>query len=170
MLFGDAFVRQTLGIFQPMLQVKYLLLDFGARSARINEVRQQLFSANFSFNRVHLDILFETSRRYYQLLNAIGQKEAAQVNFDNVETVRKAVDALLAVGLATLPDALEARAAAAQANFTLQAAIGDVDIQRGDLLSLHGAAPSNGFEVQPSTEIPTPDHSSSTSNKPPPQP
>jgi outer membrane protein len=80
------------------------------------------------------------------------------VNFDNAETVRKAVDARLNVGLATLPDALEARAAAAQANFTLQAAIGDVDIRRGDLLSLLGAAPSERLQVQALAEIPTPDH------------
>ena len=101
-----------------MLQLNYLIFDFGARSARIDEARQQLLGANLTFNRTFLDVLFETMRRYYELLNAMGQRDAAQVNFDNAETVRKAVDARLTVGLATLPDALEARAAAAQANFT----------------------------------------------------
>jgi outer membrane protein TolC len=157
-LFDDVFVEQTLGIFQPMLQLNYLIFDFGARSARIAEARQQLLAANLTFNRTFLDVLFETMRRYYALLNAMGQSDAAQVNFDNAETVRKAVDARLTVGLATLPDALEARAAAAQANFTLQAAIGDVDIRRGDLLSLLGAAPSQRLQVQPLAEIPTPEH------------
>src|ERR1700685_1475975 len=157
-LFNDIFVQQTLGIFQPMLQLNYLIFDFGARSARINEARQQLIAANLTFNRTFLDVLFETMRRYYQLLNGMGQREAAQVNFDNAETVRKAVDARLAVGLATLPDALEARSAAAQAAFTLQTAIGDVDIERGGLLSLLGAAPSDHLQVQPLAEIPTPDH------------
>ncbi len=157
-LFDDVFVQQTLGIFQPMLQLNYLIFDFGARSARIDEARQRLLGANLTFNRTFLEVLFETMRRYYELLNAIGQRDAAQANFDNAETVRKAVDARLNVGLATLPDALEARAAAAQANFTLQAAIGDVDIRRGDLLSLLGAAPSEHLQVQPLAEIPTPEH------------
>jgi outer membrane protein len=157
-LFGDVFVWQTLGIFQPMLQLNYLIFDFGGRSARIDEARQRLLGANLSFNRTFLDVLFETMRRYYELLNSVGQRDAAQANFDNAETVRKAVDARLTVGLATLPDALEARAAAAQANFTLQAAIGDVDIRRGDLLSHLGAAPSERLQVQPLAEIPTPDH------------
>jgi outer membrane protein len=157
-LFDDVFVQQTLGIFQPMLQLNYLIFDFGARSARIDEARQRLLGANLAFNRAFLDVLFNTMRRYYELLNAIGQRDAARVNFDNAETVRKAVDARLTVGLATLPDALEARAAAAQANFALQAAIGDVDIRRGDLLSLLGAAPSEHLQVQPLAEIPTPDH------------
>src|SRR3984885_14145240 len=157
-LFDDVFVQQTLGIFQPMLQLNYLIFDFGARSARIDEARQQLLGANLTFNRTFLDVLFETMRRYYELLNSMGQRDAAQVNFENAETVRKAVDARLNVGLATLPDALEARSAAAQTNFTLQAAIGDVDIRRGDLLSLVGAAPSERLQVQPLAEIPTPDH------------
>src|SRR5277367_334355 len=118
-LFDDVFVQQTLGIFQPMLQLSYLVFDFGARSARIDEARQQLLGANLTVNRTFLDVLFETMRRYYELLNAIGQRDAAQANFDNAETVRKAVEARLTVGLATLPDALEARSADAQANFNL---------------------------------------------------
>jgi outer membrane protein TolC len=157
-LFDNIFVQQTLGIFQPMLQLNYLIFDFGARSARIDEARQQLLGANLTFNRAFLDVLFETMRRYYELLNAMGQRDAAQVNFDNADTVRKAVDARLTVGLATLPDALEARAAAAQANFNLQAAIGDVDIRRGELLSLLGATASEHLQVQPLAEIPTPEH------------
>ena len=157
-LFGGSFVRQTLGFYQPMVQVNYLVLDFGNRSARIESARQQLLSANLSFNRVQLDVLFETSRRYYRLLDTIGQRDAAKVNFDNADTVRKAVEARLAVGLATLPDALEAQAAAQQANFALQAAIGDVDIARGDLLSLLGASPLEELEVQSLADLVLPNH------------
>lgn len=157
-LFNEAFVRQTEGLYQPMLQVNYLVLDFGNRSSRIEEARQQLLSANLSFNRVQLDLLFEVARRYYRLLNTLGQREAAQLNFENADTVRKAVEARLAVGLATLPDALEARAAAAQADFTLQAAIGDVDIARGDLLSLLGSSPLQPLAVQSLKDLALPDH------------
>ena len=157
-LLGTTFVRQTLGLYQPMLQVNYLILDFGNRSAQIEQARQQLISSNLSFNRVQLDVLFETSRRYYRLLETIGQRDAAQVNFDNADTVRKAVEARLAVGLATLPDALEARAAAAQAEFALQSAIGDVDVARGDLLSLLGASPTETLKVQALAELTLPIH------------
>ena len=52
------FVQQTLGIFQPMIQLNYLIFDFGARSARIDEARQQLLGANLTFNRTFLDVLF----------------------------------------------------------------------------------------------------------------
>ena len=156
-LFGSAFVRQTIGDYQPMLEVNYLILDFGARSSRIATAREQLVSANFDFNRVQLDVLFEVSRRYYRVLDAIGQRNAAQVNFENAEAVRRSVDARLDVGLATLPDALEARAAALQANFTLQDAIGQVDIARGDLLSLLGASPLNLLQLQSLDELQLPE-------------
>lgn len=68
------------------------------------------------------------------------------------------MEARLAVGLATLPDALEARAAAAQAGFTLQSVIGDADVRRGDLLALLGAAPSQALQVKPLGELPTTEH------------
>ncbi len=156
-LFGSTFVRQTVSLYQAMLEVNYLIFDFGERAGQIEAARQQLLAANYTFNRTQLDVLFETAQRYYRLLNAIGQSKAAQVNLDNAEAVRKAIEARLAVGLATLPDALEARAAAAQANYALQAAIGEVDTARGDLLSLLGASPLDPLDVQPLAELPLPD-------------
>ncbi len=155
-LFGPAFVRQTVGLYQPDLELNYLVLDFGARSARVVEARERVANANFSFNRTQLDVLFATAQRYYHLLDALGQRDAAAVNLRNAETVRDAVNARLNVGLSTLPDALEARAAAAQANFTLQAAVGEVDVARGDLRSLLGASPLGPLEVQPLQELSLP--------------
>jgi outer membrane protein len=155
-LFGDAFYRQTLGIFEPFVRLDYTVLDFG-RGSRIAAARDQLLAANFAFNTVHLEIIFETSRRYYRLLNAVGQQEAAEVTLRNAQTVQKAVDARLNVGLATLPDALEARSAAAQADYELQAAIGQTDIARGDLLTILGARPLDALQVQPLSQLQIPD-------------
>ena len=102
-LFGDAFVRQTVSFFSPYLTVNYTILDFGARGGRIAEARDQLLAANFAFNSVHLEIVFETSRRYYRLLNTLGQQTAAQANLQNADTLEKAIDARMNEGLATLP-------------------------------------------------------------------
>lgn len=156
-LFGSTFVRQTLGYYEPVLRVNYLLLDFGARAGRIAAAREQLAAADFAFNSTVLTVLYGTEQRYYSLLNAEGQRAAAEVNLKNAETVRDAVNARLAVGLATLPDALEARAAAAQAQYTLQAAIGQVDLARGDLLDVLGASPMSPLKVQPLEELHLPE-------------
>ena len=155
-LFGDVFVRQTLGLYQPVLEVNYLVLDFGARAAQIADARQQLLSSSFAFNRSQLDLLFGVMRQYYEVLNAQGQRTAAEVNLRNAVTVRKAIEARLAVGLATRPDALEARAAEAQADFILQQAIGQADSARGDLLVLVGASPLTPLNLQPLDELALP--------------
>ncbi len=155
-LFGDTFVRQTLGLFEPFLHVSYTVLDFGLRNERITAARQQLYAAGFAFNTAHLRVLFDTSRLYYQYLNATGQQEAAEVNLKDAQAVQEAVEARLANGLATLPDALEARSAAAQADYELQAAIGQAGIARGALLSTLGLNPALAIQVQPLAEIAMP--------------
>ena len=155
-LFGDTFVRQTLGLYQPVLEVNYLVLDFGARASQIANARQQLLSVSFAFNQAQLDLLFEVMRQYYEVLNAQGQRTAAEVTLRNAVTVRKAIEARLIVGLATRPDVLEARAAEAQANFVLQQAIGEADSARGDLLVLVGASPLAPLDLQPLDELALP--------------
>jgi len=155
-LFGDTFVRQTVSFFSPYLTVNYTILDFGARGSRIAAARDQLLAANFAFNSVHLEIVFETSRRYYRLLNALGQQTAAQVNLQNADTLEKAINARMNTGLATITDELEARSAAAEAKFQLEAAIGQVDIARGDLLTMLGARPLDGLQVQALSDIQVP--------------
>jgi outer membrane protein len=155
-LFGDTFVRQTIGLFQPFLHVSYTLLDFGLRNERIATAREQMYAAGFAFNATHLRILFDTSRLYYQYLNAIGQQQAAEVNLKDAQTVQEAVEARLQNGLATLPDALEAKSAAAQADYELQAAIGQTEIARGALLGLLGVSPTVTIEVQPLSDIAMP--------------
>lgn len=157
-LFGTEFARQTLGLFEPVLNVNYTVLDFGRRAANIAAAREQLKAADFGFNGVHLMLLFETARLYYGLLNAMGQQAAAAVNLKNAQTVQAAVEARLKNGLATLPDALEAKAAAAQADYEMQAATGATDIARGALLDILGASPTQPLEVQPLSQLVVPDH------------
>ena len=155
-LFGDTFVRQTVGLIQPFLHVSYTVLDFGLRNEKVAEARQQMYAAGFAFNALHLRILFDTSRLYYQYLNAEGLLQASEVNLKDAQSVQQAVEARLANGLATLPDALEAKSAAAQADYELQAAIGRVDIARGALLTALGLSPTIPLQVQPLSEVAMP--------------
>lgn len=155
-LFGTTFVRQTLGFFEPFLHVQYTLLDFGTRQARVAGARQELLAADFAFNATHLGILYATENSYYQYLNALGQQQAAEVSLRDAQAVQEAVEARLKNGLATLPDALEARSAAVEADYELQAAIGQVDIARGALLDVLGVSPAETIQVQPLAELAMP--------------
>jgi outer membrane protein TolC len=155
--FGSQFFRQTVPTFELSLELNYTIVDFGARRGRINAEIARLLAANFGFNDVHRQLLYDASQAYYRLLNAAGQKEAAGVSLVNAQAVQQAAEERLRNGLATLPDVLEARAATAQAQFDLQAVLGAVDIARGDLATVLGGSATTRIRVVPLSEVPTPD-------------
>jgi outer membrane protein TolC len=147
-LIGEYFHRQTEGIFEPLLQVEYLVFDIGGRSGEIDAAKANLLASDLAFNDTHRRIIYQVASAYYRLLNAEGQRQAAEVSLENARTVDEDAKARLANGLATKPDELEAAAARAQADFDLQARIGAVDIARGDLATAIGITPGTAFKVE----------------------
>jgi outer membrane protein len=156
-LIGQYFHRQTIGLFEPVLHVEYLVFDFGGRSGAIDEAKANLLAADLAFNDTHRKIIFEVASAYYSLLNAQGQREAAEVNLKNAQTVEEDAESRLSNGLATKPDQLEATAARAQADYDLQAAIGDEDIAHGNLATAMGLPPDTKIQAQPISNLPLPD-------------
>src|ERR1700735_3986612 len=142
------FVRQTSGTFSPVLVLDYIIFDFGRRLQEVTISRSNLLAANFLFNDTHRKIIFQVMAAYYRVLNSKGQEDAQEANLKNAQTVQDAAEARLHEGLATLPDVLEARSAAAQADYDLQAAIGATEIAHGDLATALGISPLNNFQVE----------------------
>jgi outer membrane protein TolC len=157
LLFGSSFVRQTIAVFETELQLRYTIFDFGARAGGIATARAELAAANFAFNDTHRRIIFQVADTYYRLLNAVGQVDAADASLLNAKTVQEAAEDRLEHGLATLPDALEARSATAQAEYDLQSARGFEEIARGDLATTLGIAPTVRIRVQPLDDLPAPE-------------
>jgi outer membrane protein TolC len=155
-LIGEYFHRQTEGIFEPVLHVEYLVFDLGGRSGEIDAAKADLLASDLAFNDTHRRIIYEVASAYYRLLNAEGQRQAAEVSLDNARTVEEDAKARLANGLATKPDELEATATRAQADFDLQAAVGAVDIARGELATVLGLEPGTIFKVQGIEELKLP--------------
>jgi outer membrane protein len=147
-LIGEFYHRQTEGIFEPVLDVEYLVFDVGGRSGQINAAKADLLASGLAFNDTHRRIIYKVASAYYRLLNAEGQRQAAEVSLENAKTVEEDAKARLANGLATKPDQLEATAARAQADFDLQARVGAVDIAHGDLATVIGVAPGTTFKVE----------------------
>jgi outer membrane protein len=156
-LFNSSFLRQTVAAFGPALQLDYTMFDFGARAGRIATARAELAGANFAFNDTHRKVIFQVADTYYRLLNDVGQVDAAEASLLNARTVQEAAEERLEHGLATLPDALEARSATAQAEYDLQSARGFEEIARGDLATALGIAPIVRIQVQPLDELPAPE-------------
>ncbi len=155
-LIGEFFHRQTMGLFEPVLHVDYLVFDLGGRSGAIDAAKANLLAADLAFNDTHRKIIFQTASAYYRLLNAEGQRQAAEVSVQNAKTVEEDAQERLTNGLATKPDVLEATAARAQSDYDLQAAIGTVEIAHGDLATVIGLGAQTPFRVQGIDEVKMP--------------
>ncbi len=153
---GDRFVRHTVGDFEVVLNLNYTMFDFGARAGRINTAKAEALAANFAFNDTHRNVIYRVEQAYYQLLNTAGQEEAARANLSNAQAVQQAAEERLNHGLATLPDVLEARSAAAQAEYELQAVLGAEEIAHGNLANALGTIPQTVIRVQPLRELTIP--------------
>jgi len=148
LFFAPEYFRQTVGTFSPTLVLDYIIFDFGRRLQVVAISRSNLLAANFLFNDTHRKIIFQVMAAYYRVLNSKGQEDAQEANLKNAQTVQAAAEARLQEGLATLPDVLEARSAAAQADYDLQAAIGATEIAHGDLATALGISPTSLFQVE----------------------
>lgn len=155
-LFGTDFFRQTSGVFQPDIQVDYLIFDFGARSGAIDEAKANLLGADFKFNDAHRTIIFKVTTAYYQLLNAMGQEAAADASLKNARAVQENAEVRLANGLAIKPDVLEATAATAQAEYDLQAVVGAEEIARGNLATVLELPPETHIHVHDANSLSSP--------------
>jgi outer membrane protein len=164
-IYADGFYRDTMGVFQPTLNLSYLIFDIGGRSGAIGAARAEMFAADFAFNDVHRNIIFQTAVSYYRLLNAMGQQQAANATLLNAQTLEKVTGSRLDHGLATLPDLLEAQAATAQADYDLQSAIGALEVAHADLATILGLPAGTQFQVQDISELPLPDGLTDTADQ-----
>lgn len=154
---GSTFFFQTLPAFEATLDLQYTVFDFGARAGRIAAAGANVLAANFAFNDTHRKVINQVEQAYYQLLNLLGQEQAAQASLANAQTAQAAAEERLKQGLATLPDVLEARSATAQADYDLQAALGAEEIAQGDLAVALNIPPDTVIRVQPLDELRIPD-------------
>jgi outer membrane protein TolC len=157
LLLGANYVRQTLDTFAPVMAMDYTVIDFGRRSQEVAISRNNLLAANFQFNDTHRKVIFQVMQTYYRLLDTRGQQDAAEANLKNAQTVQQAAEARLQNGLATLPDVLLARSAAARADYDLQAAVGATEIAHGDLAMALGISPITQFQVETIQSLSMPD-------------
>ncbi len=148
-LFGSAFYQQDVTVVEPTLEVYYTVLDFGARRAGIEVARAGTLAAELTFNDTHRKLIYSVASGYYRLNSALAQADAAQATLMNAQTVQAAVEERLRNGLATLPDALEARAATAQASYELETVRGLERLAHGQLADSLGIRPTTAIKIQP---------------------
>ena len=134
-------------VYRGELSAKWLLLDFGERSAVVATAREQLMMANVGFNGTHQKIVFQVTERFYQLGTARQQVLVSQSASEAAQTVEQAVQARVDNGLATKPELLQAQQQSAQTAFDVEATTGLESDARVDLIESIGLLPTVPLKV-----------------------
>src|SRR5260370_5944114 len=134
-------------VYRGELNAKWLLLDFGERTAVVSAAREQLMMANVGFNGTHQKIVFQVTERFYRLGTARQQVLVAQSAFEAAQTVEQAVQARVDNGLATKPELLQAQQQTAQTAFDVEATTGVESDARVALAESIGLLPTVPLKV-----------------------
>jgi outer membrane protein TolC len=129
------------------LDAKWLLIDFGGRSATRAAAREKLMMANVGFNGTHQKIVFDVTDKFYQLGTARQKVMVTQSALEAAKTVEQAAQARFDNGLATKPELLQAQQQSAQSNFDLQASLGAESDARVALIESIGLMPTVTLKV-----------------------
>jgi len=134
-------------VYRGELNAKWLLLDFGERSAVVAAAREQLMIANVGFNATHQKIVFQVTDRFYQLGTVHQKVLVAQSSLEAAQQVEQAVQARIDSGLATQPELLQAQQQSAQTEFDVVAATGLESDARVALVESIGILPTVPLKV-----------------------
>ena len=143
-------------VVESGVELKYNVYDFGRRGARVDAGKALRLAAAAGFQRTNQDVAFRVVSAYFNLITAQERLEASRQIVKTAQTTQDVAEAQLANGRSTLPDVLNARAAAAQANYDLQASIGAVDMARVVLRETIGVEPSDEILIAQPTALPLP--------------
>jgi outer membrane protein TolC len=133
-------------VYRAELSAKWLLLDFGERSAVVASARERLMIANVGFNATHQKIVFQVTDRFYQLGTARQKVLVARSSLEAAQTVEQAVQARIDNGLATKPELLQAQQQSAQSAFDVEATTGlesDARVALAESIGLLPTVPLN---------------------------
>jgi len=143
---GGSLVTESY-LYRAELNAKWLLLDFGERSAVVATAREQLMMANVGFNATHQKIVFQVTDRFYELGTVRQKVLVAQSALEAAQTVEQAVQARVDNGLATKPELLQAQQQTAQSEFDVEATTGLESDARVALVESIGLLPTVQLKV-----------------------
>ncbi len=137
--------QQTTG--EPSVSVRYLLFDFGGRSARIGEAEAALAAADWQHNATIQNVILAVQQAYLSYLNAKAQLEAADATVKEAQTNLDAAQRRREVGVATIADVLQAKTVLSRSILNRQTIAGRIQTLRGSLATAMGIPASTPFDV-----------------------
>lgn len=139
----------------PQVALEYLIFD-GKRGPRVDAATAEKLAAGANLIQANQTVAFRVATAFYQLLTQQERLAAAQATVKTTQTTADAAEFQLRNGRSTMPDVLNARAAASQAIFDRESADGDEKIARVNLTEAVGVEPSPNIVVDAATSAPLP--------------
>jgi len=129
------------------VELDWLLLDLGGRSANAEDARQALLAADWNHNATIQDVILAVQRTFVQYLNAKAQLEAARINVRQGQAALDAATTRHDAGVATIAEVLQARTALSQFQLTEATFAGQVLVLRGSLATAMGLPANTPYDV-----------------------
>ncbi len=141
---GVAYTQRSAGV-----DLSYVLLDFGARAASLENARQLFAAASFTRDATLQSVFLAAVQAFFQRQAAGAALEASRLSEKAALESLNAAEARYRVGAATPADRLQARTAHAQAVLNRIGAEGGVKTAQGALANVLGVAPTRPLELAP---------------------
>lgn len=126
----------------PTAALGWTLLDFGGRSADVEEKRQALFAAGWLHNQAVSDVVLSVQAAYYQYQGAKALLSATESSLKQAEENLAAAEERRRAGVATVADVLQAKTSLSQRTLERETARGLIETTRGALATALGV-PAN---------------------------
>jgi len=140
-MMGPFLVRT--GVFEPLLRLDWLLLDFGRRTADLNNAAQTLLAANLQFNRKQQSVIFAVQKAYFAFDASRARVTARETALKAATAVEQATGIRSRSGLASVTDTLLARQVVLQQQFDIASARRDVSAAEALLAQAIGISPAS---------------------------
>jgi TolC family type I secretion outer membrane protein len=142
---------QPLNRITPVINLSYLLYNFGAREAQLETAQKTLDAANWTSDALLQAVMFSAIQSYYQLFATKAAEQAALLSEKASNNAFNAAQKRHEIGTSALVDVLLAQTALAQAQLTVQKTHGDTQIAQGNLAVALGFEANYLINISPPT-------------------
>lgn len=134
------------------LCLKYLLYDFGERSASIAAMKENLQAARWASDFAIQQVIYKVSASYYEYLNAEELYNMQESSLKDAELILDSADELYKAGLRCVTDLNTSKAQVAQIRMDVAQQKARMAVAYGKLLTSLGISIETPIEVQTNPE------------------
>jgi outer membrane protein TolC len=135
--------------YDPSLTLTYLLLDFGGRSASIEQTAHMLSAANAQYDQSIQDLFLSVQKAYYNLYSAQANAESAELNLETSRIDFEAAQKRFNTGVVAKLDVVQAQADHDNAGYELVVARNNVKTAKASLAQVLGFAADTEISIMP---------------------